>query len=415
MAYRSLRTNTSRQMMAFSDFPFPDTLPEFPGRADVRQYLDDYVHHFGFQDRIRLNTGVEKLSPTADGHWQVTTHQVDGTSLVETFDAVAVCSGLYQQPAIPHYPGVESYQGLASHSARYKGPEGFEDRNVLVVGVGSSGADIATEVSKVARQVELSTRRGVWFLPHTLGGRPYDHNLTRLSTLLPYRARMFFFRHLVLREYRRMGFDWKLLAPARTMPVFDVLRARPVPGSELLRCIAAGAVTVRPEVARLEPHQVVFVDGVPAPVDTIVYCTGYGPGFSFLDPSLIQVSGDSVVLYKHVFPSHLPNLAFISLCTVAGPLLPVAEIQSRWAARVFAGKVRLPPPAEMEATIRRQWAKQLRQGIHPMRVQLLDYMDEVARVIGVRPSLLRHPRLIPRLVAGPLTAAQYRLDGPGKL
>ena len=52
-------------------------------------------------------------------------------------------------------------------------------------------------------------------------------------------------------------------------------------------------------------------------------------------------------------------------------------------------------------------------GAHPMRVQLFEYMEEIAAAIGARPRLLRHPRRLLRLLAGPLTAAQYRLDGPG--
>ena len=51
---------------------------------------------------------------------------------------------------------------------------------------------------------------------------------------------------------------------------------------------------------------------------------------------------------------------------------------------------------------------------HPLRVQHLDYMDALTKQFGVVPKLLRHPRLIVPLLAGPLVAAQYRLDGPGQ-
>ncbi len=50
---------------------------------------------------------------------------------------------------------------------------------------------------------------------------------------------------------------------------------------------------------------------------------------------------------------------------------------------------------------------------YPMRVQLIEYLDEIGEIIGVRPSILRHPGLLPPLLLGPVTAAQYRLDGPG--
>src|SRR5206468_806815 len=95
-----------------------------------------------------------------------------------------------------------------------------------------------------------------------------------------------------------------------------------------------------------------------------------------------------------------PNLAFIGLCIVNGPLFPVAELQARWAARVFAGKIRLPAPASMHRQIHEQKRAATRRGAHPLRVQLLNYMDALAKQLGVAPKLLRHPRLmVPQAVA----------------
>jgi dimethylaniline monooxygenase (N-oxide forming) / hypotaurine monooxygenase len=67
----------------------------------------------------------------------------------------------------------------------------------------------------------------------------------------------------------------------------------------------------------------------------------------------------------------------------------------------------------MMQAIQQQREKHSRLGAHPVRVQLFEYVDEMATAIGVRPRLVRHPRLLLRMLAGPLTAAQYRLDGPG--
>src|SRR5204863_8506314 len=83
-------------------------------------------------------------------------------------------------------------------------------------------------------------------------------------------------------------------------------------------------------------------------------------------------------------------------------------------AQVVAEKIRLPAPASMHQHIREQKRTATWRGAHPLRVQLLDYMDALAKQLGVAPKLLRHPRLIVPLLAGPLVAAQYRLDGPGQ-
>jgi dimethylaniline monooxygenase (N-oxide forming) len=102
------------------------------------------------------------------------------------------------------------------------------------------------------------------------------------------------------------------------------------------------------------------------------------------------------------------------MCGVAGPVFPIIEMQARWAARVFSGAARLPEPAIRAAAIDKHLAWHWQRGTSPMRVQLADYMDEIAAEIGARPQLLRHPTLLGRLLLDPLLSAQYRLDGPGK-
>ncbi|MFL5801719.1 MAG: NAD(P)-binding domain-containing protein, partial [Roseiflexaceae bacterium] len=412
LAYRSLRTNTSKHLLAFSDYPFPDTTADFPDRADVLTYLHDYADHFQLRKHIRLNTPVEAAVRTETGQWQLTVRAADGQPVKELFDALVVCSGLYRQPSTPAYPGIETYPGRLAHSATYKGPEQFAGQTVLVIGTGSSGVDIAAELGHVAAHVHLSTRSRVWLLPRYIDDRPYDHQLTRLSAWVPYWVRMPLFRHLVVQAYRRMGIADQLWRPI--VPDFDVWRSRLTVSSELLPQIAAGRVTVRSDVAEVAGSQVIFEDGMRTQVDTIICCTGYSLSFPFLDETVVKPAGDTIDLYQHVFHPDVPNLAFIGLCIVTGPLFPVAELQARWVARVVAGKVRLPAPASKHHQIHEQKRAATRRGAHPLRVQLLDYMDALAKQIGVVPKLLRHPRLMVPLLAGPLVAAQYRLDGPGQ-
>jgi dimethylaniline monooxygenase (N-oxide forming) len=220
------------------------------------------------------------------------------------------------------------------------------------------------------------------------------------------------FQHLVVRVYRRLGIPDSIWRPIT--PDFDVWRSRLTVGSELLPQIAAGRVTVHSDVAQVEGSQVIFEDGTRTQVDTIICCTGYSLSFPFLDETIIKPIGDTIDLYQHVFHPDVPNLAFIGQCIVTGPLFPVAELQARWVARVLAGKVGLPAPTSMHRQIHEQQRAATRRGAHPLRVQLLDYMDALANQIGVAPKLLRHPRLLVPLLAGPLLAAQYRLDGPGQ-
>src|SRR3954449_12267120 len=68
-AYRQLHINTSRTRMQYSDFPMPARYPDFPRHDQVAAYFESYVDHFGFRDRIRFETSVERAERRPDGIW----------------------------------------------------------------------------------------------------------------------------------------------------------------------------------------------------------------------------------------------------------------------------------------------------------------------------------------------------------
>lgn len=413
--YRSLRTNTSRQTFAFSDFPLSTALPDYPQRGDVLQYFCDYATHFGLRASIRLNTRVVAVDPAEDGQWRVRTRTGD-TVATETFDAVVVSCGRENHPFLPVIPGAETFAGKILHSSAYKGPEDFAGSRVIVVGVGSSGADIATEVSTVAERVYLSIGKGAWFIPRYIQRRPYDHYLTRLAAALPEAVRRVAFRGRLVQAYRHAGVPLEQLrAKALPVPEFDLWRTRLTPVSGLLKKINDGILLVRPRIERIEGQEVIFSDGQRVCADVILCCTGYTLHLPFFPASLIAVQKNAIELYKQVFHPDLPNLAFVGLCVTAGAHPPVAEIQGRWVARVFAGHLKLPTSAEMTRAIEHYRSHPANRSPVPMFVPLIGYCDEIAGLLGVRPVIWHHPRELLRWFLGPFTAQHYRLDGPGKL
>src|SRR5271165_3295999 len=71
-AYRDLFINTSRPRMEYSDYPMPDSYPDFPHHTQIAAYFDAYVDHFGLRELIAFETPVERAQPAADGTWDVT-------------------------------------------------------------------------------------------------------------------------------------------------------------------------------------------------------------------------------------------------------------------------------------------------------------------------------------------------------
>ena len=385
LAYPSLRTNTSKQKTAFSELPFDAALPDFPDRAAVLAYLEDYAERFGLTERIRSGISVGAITPLPAG-WAV-----DG----ESFDRVVVCTGLFGRPLLPDLPGAGQFGGPIVHTAGYRGAEPYRDRDVVVLGGGSSAADVARELVGVARTVQLALRAPVTFTPRIYRGRPFDHRATRLVRRLPAVLRTWLRRRAITDEYRRQGAARPSFGPRTT------------PGADILGLIAAGQITLRPAIVGLGPRTARFSDGSSAPADAIICGTGYGAELPFLPADLPARVGSALGLYRLVFPPGVDRLAFVGLARVNGPVFPVAEMQARWVAAVFAGDASLPGAAAMRAEIDARVDAARRHGTDPMRVELLDYLDDIASRIGARPSLLRHPGLL----IAPVRAADYRTSG----
>ena len=88
------------------------------------------------------------------------------------------------------------------------------------------------------------------------------------------------------------------------------------------------------------------------------------------------------------------------------------EMQSRYIAEVFGGRIQLPSQDLMHTEIERHRKKCLKHKTDPMRVQALSYLDKIASIIGVNPRFYKNRGLLKELVLGPLTASRYRLNGP---
>jgi flavin-binding monooxygenase-like protein len=374
-AYRSLHSNTSRDRMAYSDFPMPSSFPDFPHHTQIAQYFFDYVSRFGLAERITFQTGVEHAArDPSDGTWTVTLD----TGETRRYDALLVANGHHWDPRWPEPPYPGTFAGAQMHSHWFVDASGFRGKNVLVVGIGNSAADIAVESSFVARRTFLSTRRGAHVVPKYVFGRPIDQiGVSPLSPLIPFGVRHAFFRALYRTAVGRVG-RYGLPEPEHRL-----LEAHPTLSNDLLGRIAQGEVTWKPAVAALEGERVRFADGSSEPIDVIVCCTGYKVTFPFFDADFVSAPDNELPLYRRVFKPGLDNLFFIGLLQPLGAIMPLAEAQGRWVASYLLGQYRLPPRADMEADMRREHARMHRRYVaskrHTMEVDFDDYLFALRR------------------------------------
>jgi dimethylaniline monooxygenase (N-oxide forming) len=380
-AYRSLFINTSRRVMEYASYPMPDSYPDYPHHTQIADYFDDYVDHFGFRDKIRFGTEVTRVVPAEGGGWDVTlegppSRGASGTSA--RYDAVMVANGHHWDPKWPEPPFPGDFEGEQLHSHHYREPdERFEDRNVLVLGIGNSATDIAVETSRVARMTFLAMRRGAHVIPKYMKGTPTDELGSELTSRLPFAMQRVMYTRLIKQTQGRME-DYGLPTPDHKLG-----EAHPTISSDLLPRIGHGRVTPKPNVERLEGGQVRFVDGSVEDVDTIVWCTGYRITFPFLPSEVLEVHDNHVPLYRRVVAPDRPGIYFIGLVQPLGAIMPIAEAQSEWIADVLEGKVDLPDPEAMRRVITREDRRMRRRYVastrHTIQVDFFPYLRTIKR------------------------------------
>ncbi|XP_067085703.1 flavin-containing monooxygenase 5-like [Osmerus mordax] len=426
--YHSVIINTSKEMMCFSDYPIPSHFSNYMHNSQIMEYFRMYADHFHLTKHIRFQTRVLQVRQRPDfchsGQWDVETENKEGKKERLVFDAVMICIGHHSHPHLPlhDFPGIDTFKGTFFHSRDYKCPEEWRGKKVVVIGIGNSGGDIAVEFSRVARQVFLSTRRGSWVL-NRVGdyGLPLDMLFGRpaifLRGILPFGMICSLVEGRLNKRFNHSLYGLK--------PKHRVFSQHPMLNDELPNRILSGTVKVKPNIQRIQGSSVVFSDGtVEDDIDLLVFATGYSFSFPFLASEVFSVSGNKASLYKYMFPPGLerPTLAVIGLVQPLGAIMPISEMQARWATRVFKGLNKLPSMANMlkdikfkEETMAKRYVTSQR---HTIQVEYAPYMDEISSQVGVRPSLLKllltDPRLGLEVLLGPVTPYQYRLTGPGK-
>ncbi len=342
-AYRSLHIDISKPSISFRDFPMPERYPDYPHHSHIFEWLCDYADAFDLRRSIRFNTRVERAERRAEGGWLLTLS--DGSS--EAFDALLVCNGHHWSPRFPDFSG--SFDGPQIHSHDYVDPSHPLDlygKRVLIVGIGNSAVDIASELGRktVSELVYLSTRSGAYVVPKYLFGKPADQ-VVKSNPMIPAGLQ------------RRMGrllpriFSGRMEDFGLPTPDHNFLDAHPTVSSELLGRLGAGDVVGKGDVAELMGDRVRFADGSVEPVDVIINATGYNISFPFFDPGFLSAPENVLPLYKRMLKPGLDDLAFIGLGQPIPTIFPFSELQSKLAARWLSGDWAPPTPAEMEAEI----------------------------------------------------------------
>jgi hypothetical protein len=372
-AYRDLFINTSRPRMEYTDYPMPESYPDFPHHTHIAAYFDKYVDHFGFREKITFETGVERASTDASGAWSV---QLD-TGETREYDALLVANGHHWNPRWPEpaFPGSDGFTGTQLHAHSYRENSIFAGKRAVILGMGNSAMDIAVECSYVAERTYLSARQGVWIIPKYIFGKPVDQ--LRNDPRVPFKVRQRFIQALI-RSYAGPPDRYGLPKPNHRFG-----EAHPTISGRILDRIQHGTITPKPNIDSFEGSRVKFLDGNAVDADVVVYCTGYKITFPFFDEDLVSAPENRIELYRRVFHPEIPNLFFIGLLQPLGAIMPLSETQGAWVGDYLLGDYALPEDATMRADIEADQAAMRARYVaskrHTIQVDFDDYLHALAK------------------------------------
>ncbi|MFC9155828.1 flavin-containing monooxygenase [Streptomyces bauhiniae] len=274
--YDRLRLHTTRRLSALPGLAIPRRFGRWVARDDVVRYLEKYAEHH----ELEIVTGVEvfRVEKAADGAgWLL--HASGGREL--TGAAVVVATGHNHTPRLPEWPGAEAYEGELLHASSYRNPKPYEGRDVLVVGVGNTGAEIAVDlVAGGASRVRLAVRTAPHIVRRSTAGWAAQYTGIVVRRL-PVR--------LVDRLARPMARVSTPDLSAHGLPrpeagLYSRVRqgAIPVQDVGLIDAVRTGKVEIVAAVEGFEDGKVALADGTRIAPDAVIAATGYSRGLDSL-------------------------------------------------------------------------------------------------------------------------------------
>ncbi len=254
--YDSLKLFTPSQYSNLPGLAFPAKPDHYPTKDEVADYLVSYAQHFGFD--VRYDCAVDRLYKEQE-HFAL-------RSRCGVFRAriVIIATGALQDPIIPDFAANLNKSVYQCHSSGYRNIEQLPDGDVLVVGAGNSGAQIAEELAKTGRNVSVSLEQWPRSLPQRLLGKDIFWWLLKAGLI----------------STKPAG----ITGSTATTPI-------PTIGTNLRKLCREGLIKQVPRVAGANHKQISFVDGSNATPDAIIWATGFRNDFSWIDIEGVTESG----------------------------------------------------------------------------------------------------------------------------
>lgn len=270
----SLVLFTPRRYSALPGLAMPGDPDGHPGKDEVADYLRGYAAQFHLP--MHLNSPVTAVDPKSGGGFRVTTPA--GSYAAET---VVIATGPFHTPYVPDFAQRLAPEVVQLHSSRYRSPEQLPPGDVVVVGAGNTGVQLADELAAAGRRVALSAVTLGPVLPQRWLGRDIFWWLDRLGAM-------------------RVSGDSRIGRRLRTQNT--------IIGSDLRRLMRSVARLDR--ILDAEGRDLDLGDGTRHRADVIVWATGFRPDYPWLHVPVLDERGGPV---HHRGVTAWPGLYFLGL------------------------------------------------------------------------------------------------------
>jgi len=280
----SLRLFTPARYDGLAGMPFPASANSFPTKEEMADYLEAYAARF----KLPVETGVTVDRLTRRGG----VYRVTAGDREYEAEQVVVAMATYQKPSVPAFARELSSEIVQVHSSEYRNPRQLRPGAVLIVGAGNSGAEIAREVVRHGHET-LVSGRDTGHIPFRIDGFAGRHLLAPLV--------LRFVFHRVLTTSTPIGRRVRTAAHSKGGPL---IRVKP-------KDLTAAGVMRVPRMATVRDGRPVLEDGRVLDVANVVWCTGFHPGFSWID--LPVFDGDGNPVHERGVVTNEPGLYFVGL------------------------------------------------------------------------------------------------------
>lgn len=311
--YETVYTDACKEVMQFTEFPMPESYPDFLSKSHMLEYLNNYANHFNLISDIKFNTKVIWVASVENNKWKVTFQDKS----FKLYNGIIICNGHHWDMNFANLNG--NYSGEIIHSKEYRKADQLANKRVLVIGSGNSAADIACEAARIASSSYMSLRDSPWIFPKSFMGIPLGRNKLKFAPKI--------IQPLLIKILLKLSFG-KHSYYNLPKPRHKVFEKHPTVSEELPYYLKHGRIKIKPPLIKTENKTVWFEDNSSMEFDLIVSATGFNLSFPFLPSELIKRNGKNLKCIGYSLYPDYKGLFFMGWPQVRGGIVDLASVFS---------------------------------------------------------------------------------------